>query len=91
MSYIKQSFQNTNFSNMKETLDQKLIYMYNEFNIGLITPFEVKFIIEKLNIEKSTGLYGIRPNIIKYCGDYITPIIASIINNSFKAYISQMI
>jgi hypothetical protein len=38
---------------LKETLDEKLIY--HEFDIGLITPFEVKLITEKLNIKKSTG------------------------------------
>ena len=76
----KTAFSKTNFDDLKKKLDKKLTY--HEFKINLITPYEVKLIIDKLDITKSTGLDGIGPKIIKHCGDYITPAIASIINNS---------
>ena len=76
----KTAFSKTNFDDLKKKLDKKLTH--HEFKINLITPYEVKLIIDKLDITKSTGLDGIGPKIIKHCGDYITPAIASIINNS---------
>ena len=53
----KTSFSNKNFSDLKNQLDSKL--ESNIFDINFITPFEVRKIIDKLNINKSTGLDGI--------------------------------
>lgn len=50
--------------------------------MNYISPLEVKQIIDKLDISKSTGIDEIGPRVIKHCGDFITPCIASIINNS---------
>lgn len=63
-------------------LDRKLKYV--NFNVEHITAFEVKKIIDKLDVHKSTGLDGIGPNILRYCGDYITPAVAFIINKSIE-------
>jgi hypothetical protein len=79
----KTSFSNKNFLDLKKHLDLKLENI--TFDIKFITPFEVRKIIDKLNINKSTGLDGIGPRILKYCGDTITPCIASIINNSISS------
>ena len=79
----KTSFSNENFSDLKKHLDFKL--ENNTFDIKFITPFEVRKIIDKLDINKSTGLDGIGPKNLKYCGDIITPCIASIINNSISS------
>jgi len=76
----KTKFTNENFLRLKEVLNEKL--RFQEFDVKYITPLEVKHIIDKLDINKSTGLDGIGPNILKQCGDLITPCIASIINNS---------
>ena len=46
-----------------------------------INTFEVKKHLDSLNVKKSVGLDGIGPRILKYCGDYITSAISSIINN----------
>ena len=43
---------------------------------------QTKRIIEQLNTNKSTGLDGIGPTVLKQCGDYIITGITSIINNS---------
>ena len=76
----KLEFHEKNFSALKSRLDSELYG--HEFDITYITPFEVKKIIDKLDIRKSTGLDGIGPTILKHCGDTITTCIASIINNS---------
>ena len=62
----KTSFSNKNFFDLKKHLDSKL--ESNTFYITFITPFEVRKIIDKLDINKSTGLDGIGPRILKYCG-----------------------
>lgn len=51
------------------------------FEIKHINTFEVKKHLDSLNVKKSVGLDGIGPRILKYCGDYITPAISSIINS----------
>ena len=61
-------------------MDSKL--QFKHFDVECITPYEVKMIIDKLDSNKSTGIDGIGPKILKHCGDYITPAIAHIINNS---------
>ena len=63
-------------------MDEKLRHL--EFNIEPITPFDVRNIIDKFEVSKSTGLDGIGPKLLKQCGDCITPAIASIINNSIQ-------
>ena len=78
----KTNFVKENFSELKCKLDTKLRNI--EFKVQPITPFEVRKIIDKLEINKSTGLDGIGPRILKYCGDIITPAIASIINISIN-------
>jgi hypothetical protein len=55
---------------------------YRVFDIPYITTMEVKQIILKLNTNKSTGLDGIGPAILKSSGNTIIPCITSIINNS---------
>ena len=75
----KTLFMKENFSMLQSKLDEKLRYV--EFNIEYITAFEVKKHIDNLDVNKSTGIDGIGPKILKYCGDYITSAIASIINN----------
>ena len=55
---------------MKTNLDTKL--NNHEFDVKFIAPFEVRKIIDKLDNNKSTGLDGIGPKILKYCGDIIT-------------------
>ena len=77
---IKTSDQNWN--SLKRIIDTKL--KHKTFEINFITPFEVKKIIEKLDNNKSTGLDGIGPKVIKQCGDTITIAIASIINKSIN-------
>ena len=54
------------------------------FDIKPITPLQVKSLICKLNPNKSTGLDGIGPRILKLCGDSITTPIAFIINKSIS-------
>lgn len=78
----KVEFSNLNFAKLKQNLDHKLKFI--EFNIDFISALEVKQIIDKLDSNKATGLDEIGPRILKHCGDYITPIIANIINNSIK-------
>ena len=68
------------FSKLKISLDYKL--KNKVFKIKLITPLQTKRIIEQLNTNKSTGLDGIGPTVLKQCGDYIITGITSIINNS---------
>jgi len=53
--------------------------------IKYIYTFEVRKIIYKLDINKSTGNDGIGPKRLKHCGDTITTFIASIINNSINS------
>jgi len=76
-------FHEKNFSVLKSRLDSELYG--HEFDITYITPFEVKKIIDELDIRKSTGLDGIGPKILKHCGDTIITCIASIINNSISS------
>jgi hypothetical protein len=76
----EKSFSETYFNNLREILDQQM--PKSEFNIQFINAFEVKKIIDNLNIRKSTGIDGISTRILKHCGDTITQAIASIINNS---------
>ena len=61
-------------------MDSKL--QFKHFDVECIKPYEVKMIIDKLDSNKSTGIDGIGPKILKHCGDYITPAIAHIINSS---------
>ena len=76
----KKKFVMENFSELKHILDKKLVT--NVFEIEYISAFEVKKIIDNLNPKKSSGLDGVGPRILKYCGDFITPSIAYIINQS---------
>ena len=76
-------FHEKNFSVLKSRLDSELYG--HEFDITHITPFEVKKIIDKLDIRKSTGLDGIGPKILKHCGDTKITCIASIINNNISS------
>ena len=58
------------------------------FDINPITPYEVKKIIDNLDIRKTTGIDGVGPRVLKACSDSVTIAIASIINNNQKWYIS---
>ena len=63
-------------------IDIKLKHV--KFSIDIITPFEVKQIIDKLNVNKSTGLDGIGPRIIKCARDHLVIPITSMINKSIQ-------
>ena len=74
----KVKYKPENFDKLRKFLVEKL--KFSVFNFDLITPFEVKTIIDKLDVNKSTGLDGIGPRIIKLCRDMLTLPIASLIN-----------
>ena len=76
----KTSFMENNFEILRRKCND--LIGDNFFKLNFITPLEVKQIIDKLDSNKSTGTDGIGPKIIKACGDSITPLITSIINNS---------
>ena len=78
----KVKFSNSHFEELKHKLDMSL--KYKSFNINYISAFEVKQIIDKMDSNKATGIDEIGPKLLKHCGDYITPAIANIINNSIK-------
>ena len=78
----KVRFSTCHFTELKHKLDSKL--KFKEFDIKYISAFEVNEIIKKLDGNKATGLDEISPKIIKHCGDYITTIIAHIINSSIE-------
>ncbi len=69
----------TDFNDLKLYLDEKL--NHEAFSIKLITPFEVKKIIDSLNIKKATGPDGIGPRILKISCDYVSSAITKIIND----------
>lgn len=79
----KTKFTTQNFCKLEHKLNEQL--RYHTFDIQPITALDVKHLIDKLNVNKSTGVDGIGPKILKYCGDLITPCIASIINNSINS------
>ena len=70
------------FHCIKQNIDIKLKHV--KFSIDIITPFEVKQIIDKLNLNKSTGLDGIGPRIIKCARDHLVIPITSLINRSIQ-------
>ena len=72
--------ENENFTKLEKYANEKL--SHRTFDIELITPLDVKLIIDKLDSSKSTGLDGFGPKLIKNCGDCITPAISKIINTS---------
>ena len=55
-----------NFDTLQSALNRKLGNA--EFNLNYITAYEVKTYIDKLNPNKSTGLDGIGPRILKHWG-----------------------
>ena len=69
-----------NFSTLKNSLNNKL--KSNYFDIKPISAIEVKRSLQSLinNPNKSTGLDGIGPKILKICGDSIVTPITFIIN-----------
>jgi hypothetical protein len=77
----KTSLVESNFSHLKELINDKLD-ANDAFVIEPITPFVVKTYINKLDVNKSTGLDGIGPNILRYCGDHMTTSFAFMINSS---------
>ena len=78
----KMKFEESNFTLIKTTLNS--ILRNNIFDIDFITMFEVRKIINKLDVNKSTGVDGIGPAVLKYCGDIIIPSITYIINSSIS-------
>lgn len=74
----KTAFVKTHFQDLKSFLDRSL--NENTFSLQHITVFEVDNMLKTLKTNKATGLDGIGANILKYCGDYIVPTIAFIIN-----------
>lgn len=78
----KTKFYESSFTDLKHKLDY--ILQNRSFDIKYITPLEVKTIIDRLNVNKSTGIDNIGPKIIKHCGDIITTSIAAIINSSIS-------
>jgi hypothetical protein len=78
----KRELQLENYDLLKQQLQHKLKNFY--FSLDSITPFEVCKIIDRLDVNKSTGLDGISAKILKICRDCLTPAIASIINSSIE-------
>jgi len=76
----KENNLHNHFSSLKECLDKKLEGNY--FDIKPITVHEVKHLLNKLNTNKSTGLDGIGPKILKLCWDNIVIPITYLINKS---------
>ena len=69
-------------SDLKKSLDERIQDHY--LDIKHITTLEVKQILNKLNINKATGLDGIGPKILKLCSDYIAEAITFLINKSIS-------
>ena len=69
-----------NFIKLKLELDKKI--KHDKFEINLVSPYEVRKIIDSLKVNKATGIDCIGANILKMCGDHIIIPITSIINNS---------
>ena len=64
-------------------LENKLNYKLKEnmFELEYITLCKVSRYINKLNVNKSTGIDGIGPNILKMCKYHIVLAITALINN----------
>jgi len=56
----------------------------DHFDLQPISAYEVSKIIKQLNPNKSVGLDGIGPKLIKFCSDYITVPLSSVINRSIS-------
>jgi len=71
-----------------QDLENKLNYKLkeNEFELEYITPCKVSKYINKLNVNKSTGIDGIGPNFLKMCKDYIVLALTALINVLDKVY-----
>ena len=75
----KSKFEEINFEFIDKHIKDKLPW-YVKFEITHITPLDVKQLIDKLDANKSCGIDGIGPKILKHCGDNVTIPLASIIN-----------
>ena len=69
-------------SKLKDSLKDKVQNDYLDFKP--ITVIETKQILKRLNTNKSTGLDGIGPKILKLCSDYIAEPITYLINKSLS-------
>jgi len=74
------------FSTLKKSLNNRL--KSNDFDIEPISAFDVKRSLQSLNPNKSTGMDGIGPKILKISGDSIVTPITFIINkiNVFRYF-----
>ena len=70
-------------ADLKSSLDNKLGSKY--FEIKYISTFEVKKIIDKLDVNKAAGIDGISAKILKLCGDAVVIPITSIINSCISS------
>ena len=75
----KSKFDKDTFKDLENKLNYKL--KENKFELEYITPCKVSKYINKLNVNKSTGIDGIGPNILKMCKDHIVLAITALINN----------
>ena len=79
----KIKFDPNNYKSIEKYLNEKL--RHNYFEIDLITPYEVSLIIDKLDINKASGVDRIGPRILKLCKDSISEVLASLINSCISS------
>jgi len=72
-------FNESNFNDLKTFLINKLGTKH--FSITFITSFEVSKFIDQLNTNKSAGVDGIGPKIIKLCKEFLIQPLTALINN----------
>ena len=75
----KSKFDKDSFQDLENKLNYKL--KENMFELEYITPCKVNKYIDTLNVNKSTGIDGIGPTILKMCKDHIVLAITVQINN----------
>ena len=75
----KVDFNESNFNDLKTLLNNKLGTKH--FSINFITSFEVSKFIDQLNTNKSAGVDGIGPKIIKLCKEFLIQPLTALINN----------
>jgi len=69
-----------------QDLENKLNYKLKEnmFELEYITPCKVSRYINKLNVNKSTGIDGVGSKSLKMCKDHIVLAITALINNCIE-------
>jgi len=75
----KSTLDKDSFQDLENKLNYKL--KENMFELEYITPCKVSKYINKLNVNKSTGIDGIGPKILKMCKYHIVLAITALNNN----------